>query len=298
MVVDQAGNEVAGTQDFNFPGKVGLEATVGHHWDTAHGFEGSFLWVADATDQINLRSNGAISLPVFGPNSANFHNLTSFNSALKSRFWGTEVNYLNHFRDGTDHPYRFTGILGFRQIAFEESLGFESINIANAIGLYKGLSSNGIYAGQFGAKGTYRELLPGLNAEAWFKVGLGGNVVDTRQSLATGGINLPAVQGSSIRGTRFSQILDFGFEGVYKLTESVHLTLGYQLYFINKLGRATEQLQPDLNVTSPQPRVSGDLFLQGITLGFRCYWGHRADPNCRSGCCTPYIMLTDCNCQN
>lgn len=300
-VLSSTGAEVADTGAFDLGNSWGQDVSLGRWFDTAQGAELNFTWLSDANSDVIITGAGDFRLPFFGPNSVVFQNLVKLDARLRSTFWGTEANYLYNFRDGTDHCLRFTGLIGFRQVTFEETLQFSTLNIVNFGSTYSNRMSNGLYGGQLGGKVTYRELLPNLNMDGYFKFGLMGNVIEGRTALT--GINLNTggsvlLQGEALRTTRFAQLVDTGFEFVYKWREEVHFTLGYQLIYIHKLARGTGQLEANLAQNRPFIRAGDDIFIQGINFGVRLFWGHRADPYCGNGCCTPYVMLTDCSCQN
>jgi hypothetical protein len=157
---------------------------------------------------------------------------------------------------------------------------------------------NNLYGGQFGLRGTIREVLPSLNLDGMIKLGLYGNQVNrlTRASYSQLANN-QFVPGSLGKDGQFSQAVDGSIDLVYKLFESVHLTLGYRMIYVAEVGRATEQIVPLINGLNSVTYTQSDLFMNGLQFGVRIYWGERTDPNCKSGCCTPYVFLSDCTCQ-
>lgn len=300
LLFDAAGNQVMGVGDFDLGNRIGQELAIGHMIDTANALEGTFLWLNDANaSQIAGGTN--LRMP-FQPAVATFNGINAFEGRLESSLFGFEFNYLRFFRDGTDHPWRLTGIFGFRQFTIEEKFRFTTVNpnVGGPAALFSDFRSrgqNGLYGGQVGGRLSYREVLPGLNFDSWAKFGMAGNVVDTENYLFGNGAQQGVFQASAFRTTRFSTFVDLNFDLVYKLKEGLHLTAGYQFYYFEKVARGADQLNYFLGQRTPNARASEDMYVHGFTAGLRFYWGNRADPSCHSGCCTPYVIKTDCGCK-
>lgn len=294
LVNDTTGAVITSTDDLDLPNKWGQEFLLGYQIDSAHALEVSYMWVADATSSRQFSdAAGGANLPFTPPINA-FQDITFQDVHLKSQLWNFELNFINLMRDGTDSPWRNALFLGARIIGIEESIGENSVNINGNLTNGDVRAENALYGGQLGYRGTYRELLPKLNIDFVAKGGVFGNIIDARTSrqFNQGGTQV-GFQNSNNGTSGVAQAIEGGIEGVYKLRQNIHLTFGYRALFVARIARASDQIQR--NATSfPQLQDNADIFYHGFTAGIRIFWGQRTDPNCRSGCCTPYIVTSGC----
>lgn len=282
------------TGDLDLPMKWGQEFLLGWQIDSAHALEVSYMWFADATSsQVYNNPAGIANIPFQGLLLDAINDVTHQEVHLKSQLWNFELNAINLMRDGTDSPWRTSFFLGARIIGIEESFGQNSINVNGNRTNGDIRAENALYGGQLGVRVTHRELLPKLNVDLVAKGGVFGNIIDSRISQqATQGAGQVGFQTSDDGTSHVSQAVEGGIEGVYKLRQNIHLTFGYRALFVARIARATDQI--NFIAQFPQLQDNGDIFYHGFTAGIRIFWGQRTDPNCRSGCCTPYIVTSGC----
>ena len=270
-----SGATVLESDAFDLPLKPGVQGLIGFRLDSSSAMEASYFWVADATDTIGVLN------PTPG--------IASFDLDIKSQLWNFEANFLHSLRDGTDHPVRLAGFIGPRLIAFTET-GTAHVGVGANVADRLNRVENLLAGGQVGIRGTVRELAPRLNLDFSGKLGLYGNEINKSARLGVNGSDLIFEAGGP---STFSQSLDGSVEIDYKIRPGMHLSAGYRLLYLAKVGRGFDQLDDDRPITA-NPDTSGDILFHGFTVGLEFYWGERTDPNCRSGCCTPYRVRTSC----
>lgn len=278
--------------DWDIPGKYGQEVFLGYQMDSAHAIEMSYLWLGDATSKINFTGPGNADIPIQGPGDPATRDITNLGANFKSGMWNFELNFVNLFRDGTDHPWRTSFFLGARIIGIEENIFAMTSNIRAETTSLDIRAENALYGGQLGMKTTYRNILPNLNWDFVGKGGVFGNIIDMKhnRTSSTGG----AIQFSQDGTTETAAAIEGSTELVYKCCRNVHLTLGYRVLFVTQVARATNQIVLNSDVITPNVVDNGDILFHGVTAGVRIFWGQRTDPNCRTGCCTPYIVTSGC----
>lgn len=295
LLIDGAtGRTLLNTDQMEFPNKWGQEVFLGHQVDSAHALEVSYLWLSDATATNEFRGTGG-TLPLEGlPGLSVLNNITALDAKVRSKFWAFDLNFVNLMRDGTDHPWRATLFIGGRIMGIGENFGMSTTNVANEITNLDIRVENALYGGQLGGRLTYRELLPNFNVDMMFKGGIFGNIMDYRQDFALdNGPQVGRVR-SEDGTTHVAQAVEGGLEGVYKLRQNIHITFGYRMIYVTELVRATNQILLNAPLAEQPIRGNSEIFYHGFVVGLRVYWGQRADPNCRSGCCTPYVVSSGC----
>ncbi|MFO0948417.1 MAG: hypothetical protein U1D30_21265 [Planctomycetota bacterium] len=292
LVDNTTGGVIMETADWDIPGKFGQEAFLGYQMDSAHAIEVSYLWLGDATSKLNFTGPGNADIPILGPADPATQDITNAGANFKSGMWNFELNFINMFRDGTDHAWRTNLFIGARIIGIEENIFAMTSNIRDQTTALDIRAENALYGGQLGLKTTWRNVVPNLNWDFVGKGGVFGNIIDMKYNRAssTGG----AIQFSQDGTTETAGALEGSTELVYKCCRNVHLTLGYRVLFVTQIARATNQIVLNSDIITPNVSDTGDILYHGVTAGVRIYWGQRTDPNCRSGCCTPYIVTSGC----
>lgn len=288
------GQTLLNTDQMEFPLKWGQEVFLGHQVDSAHALEVSYLWLADATATNEFRGTGG-RLPVEGfPALGVLNDITALDAKIRSKFWAFDLNFVNLMRDGTDHPWRAALFIGGRIMGIGENFGMGTRNVNNEVTNLDIRVENALYGGQLGGRLTYRELLPNFNVDMMLKGGIFGNIMDYRQTFALDNGPLVTRVRSEDGTTHVAQAVEGGLEGVYKLRQNIHLTFGYRMIYVSELVRVTNQILLNAPLAEQPIRGNSDIFYHGFVVGLRVYWGQRADPNCRSGCCTPYVVSSGC----
>ena len=171
-----------------------------------------------------------------------------------------EVNVLR--RDMDDW---MTLILGFRYIELSEDFG-AVFNTGGGTSFYNINTNNHLFGFQLGADAHIWQR-GDLSVDAWVKVGVFSNSADqsTFENLAAIGGGT-ANAGASGDQTAFAS--ELGLNGLFQLTDMLAIRAGYQVFWIDRLALAPEQLD-NTNPSIPLATLdlSGDLFIHGGFIG-------------------------------
>jgi hypothetical protein len=176
-------------------------------------------------------------------------------SAYDSRIHSTEINW----RRPTGG--RITWLAGFRWIELHEQLDLSQDVIILALDESVNVD-NHMYGGQVGAD---INLLCGCgpwSLDAVLKAGVFADVADADRSIA---INGGTIFADRVDDTDAAFLGEIGIVAAYDLNDCWALRGGYQLLWINGAALASEQIEPEIN-------LSGDLFYHGALLGLERTW--------------------------
>ena len=176
-------------------------------------------------------------------------------SQYDSRIHSTEINFR---RQATG---RITWLAGFRWIELHEQL-----DLAQDVGIFVLSESvnvdNHMYGGQVGAD---IDLLCGCgpwSLDAVLKAGVFADVADADRSIA---INGGTIFADRIDDTEAAFVGEIGITAAYDLNDCWALVGGYQLLWVNGAALASEQIEPEIN-------LSGDIFYHGALVGLERTW--------------------------
>jgi hypothetical protein len=293
LVVTGADDEeaVIGSRDLRSTVGPGVRLLFGDYGSEGLGWEVGYLGVygmtADrraASDAGDLQVAGDLGLADSGLNDA-FTASARDNSTLNS----VEANAVFHRFDGgydrsSPRPaQRCAGydggsvdwLMGFRWAAFDDTatLGFppEGSTVPNT---YRVNATSNLFAAQVGVRGRMAREQWGL--EGWMKVGLAG--VDQAQSQTFFDQVAPDDPYRSSRSSdqgAVGMISDMNISGIYRLTETWGLRIGYNLMWLTGVALAPDQFDFSAS-TEPNAGTrivgTGSVFLHGANVGLEARW--------------------------
>jgi hypothetical protein len=179
-----------------------------------------------------------------------------------SRLNSTEINW----RGG---PNQDIGLLiGFRWVELHEELN-ASADFGTVVGSAGWNTDNHLYGSQIGILTNLLRSGGPFTLNAWGKAGIYGNDADNE-------FNLDANIGPDIHGrTEKSQVAfvgDVAAMGTYWFTQSIGVSGGYQLLWIDGVALASEQVNLTSSLTGQGVNTTGDVFYHGALVSLDFLW--------------------------
>jgi hypothetical protein len=288
---DDEAESVIGSRDLRSTVGPGVRLLFGDYGTDGLGWEIGYLGVYGMTsDQRaasaagDLQAAGDLGLADSGLNDA-----VTASARGQSTLNSAEANLVFHQFDGgydrsSPRPaQRCAGydggsvdwLLGFRWAGFDDTatLGFSPEDFS-APNTYRVNATSNLFAAQVGVRGRMARERWGL--EGWAKVGLAG--VDQGQSQTFFDQLAPDDPYRSPRASdrgAVGMISDMNVSGIYRLTETWGLRLGYNLMWLTGVALAPDQF--DFSA-STEPEVgtrivgTGSVFLHGANVGLEARW--------------------------
>jgi hypothetical protein len=179
-----------------------------------------------------------------------------------SRLNSTEINY----RQAPNQTISY--LAGFRWIELHEELAIDADFGGNQTDVGWN-TDNHLYGGQLGAEVNLLDRGGPFTALAWFKGGLFGNDADNTFTLnqAVG----PDAAGTDQTG-RLAFVGDIAFTGSYQITNNMAFRSGYQLFWVDGVALASEQIFATNILTAQGIDASGFAFYHGAILSLDFVW--------------------------
>ena len=291
VVAGPAEEPVIGSRDLQYSVGPGVRLLFGDYGTEGMGWEVGYLGVYGMTadrQAVNgtgdLQVAGALGIAESGLNDA-----VTASARGQSTLNSAEGNLVFHQFDGgydrsSPRPaQRCAGydggsvdwLLGFRWAGFDDAatLGF-SPEGAPAPSTYRVNATSNLFAAQVGVRGRMDRERWGL--ESWAKVGLAG--VDQSQSQTLFDQLAPDDPYRSPRASdrgAVGMISDMNISGIYRLTDTWGLRIGYNLMWLTGVALAPDQF--DFS-ESAEPAAgtgivgTGSVFLHGANVGLEARW--------------------------
>ncbi len=201
------------------------------------------------------------------------------NVQLASRFFATEANFIMHPLT-PNQPLSIQPLFGFQYISFWDNFDVFGTDIdpqdvtdpTDDIVLNHRISSradNDIYAPQVGVRVEFKHEFFTLGATPKFMMGLNrhNDRVSTDQIFSA----TEGVRTTEEASTEFAPGLDLSVYGKLHLGKHLSLFVSYQLYYLDSISRATDNVIYDsINGNQPNIVLNGrqeGVFVDGVTVG-------------------------------
>jgi hypothetical protein len=256
-------NVVLSTADLSFPFQVGPRITLGHEFDSGYAFEGSYFGIFNWKDTLTATGAGNLNLPgdLALDGQLAFVGADQVSITYKSQVNNGELNLLRNFGN-------ISGLIGFRYFELGESLNIVATDAVDGTGFYDVNAYNNLFGFQGGAKisqgcGKWSYDLIG-------KAGVYGNSISSSQSVVDAGFPLRNVRNT---GKHVAFLGELGLNGNYQFSQNWFLRGGYQVYWINGVALAPEQLDfTDTASSGTTLNKTGSVFMQGADAGLMARW--------------------------
>ncbi len=268
-----AGASALGTADFGSGMAAGPRFTLFRHTDDLGGIEFNYFRVQSfmATEGLGETQGGYLETP---------HGIFCCPSEIpvdtvSGRFASAIQSFELNRRFPTEGRWQW--LTGFRWVEWSEQMGLTADYAGGQLqNTYAARTVNDLYGWQIGADSILLGLGGPLRLEGVGKAGVYYNQ-SVQTSAITSGATLPPTSLSvATEVARTAFVGELGVTGVYDITESISLRVGYVIFWLGGLATAGNQF--DSQVLCPgNPIVGatdtgGSVFVQGLTLGLEGRW--------------------------
>lgn len=280
-----------------------------------HGIEGSFLFLG--TEGRTVTAN-TLAFPTVARPFFNINRFIEFSEIVgapdigagsvvvsgSTDFWGADINYRHCLLQGCGR--RLDLIAGFRYLNLEDDIriteGFEAFNGIKGIVTDSFRTENDFFGGTIGVVGERRFGRWSLDYRTSVSLGTVRQTLDISgsqsfrtpqfplgQTFSGGLLALDSNSGNFTRN-RFAVVPEVGFNIGYNLTDHIRLFTGYSLIYWNRVLRAPNQIDRNIDVlripnfpqpintpTAPgvrpvAPFKENDFWAQGLNFGVEFRW--------------------------
>jgi hypothetical protein len=256
-------NVVLSTTDLSVPFQVGPRITLGHEFDATYSFEASYFGIFNWKDTLNATGANNLNLPgdlglvagsaFFGADQATI----TYDSQVNNG----ELNLLHNYGN-------ISCLIGFRYFELGEHMNIVFNDVVDGTGSYDLNAYNNLFGLQGGARlvqacGNWSYDLTG-------KAGVFGNSISSSQQVIDAATTVRSVRTT---GEQVAFLGELGLNGNYQFSQNWFLRGGYQVYWLDGVALAPEQLDFTNTPTSgTNLNKTGSLFMQGAHAGLMARW--------------------------
>jgi hypothetical protein len=260
IVLPTTPNVLTSTADLRFPFEVGPRITLGHDFGNAYSFEASYFGIYNWHDSIINTGTNNLNLP------DDLGLFPAFNS--DNQITITYDSIVNNGELNILHSYgNISCLAGFRYFNLGEHLNIGANNaIIPTTGTYDVNAYNNLFGLQGGAR--IQQSCGNWSYDLTGKAGVYGNAVSSSQEVVEEGFLL---RDSHKTGGQVAFVGELGFNGAYQFSQNWFLRGGYQVFWVDGVALAPNQLDFSTNPT-PALNTTGSLFMQGANAGLMARW--------------------------
>jgi hypothetical protein len=256
-------NVLLSTPDLDFNWQVGPRLLLGREWDGFRMFEASYFgiynWQADGTVTGDNELNLPGDLGQFG--GLGFNDADIANVEYKSVIHNAEFNYLHSYGN-------IAWLIGFRYFNLQDKLFLTFTDNQSGVSTYNISAYNNLFGGQIG--GRIWQSCGNWSYDLTGKAGVYDNVIRSSQNVFDVDATLRDTKTS---GNQIAFIGDIEFNANYQFTPTWSLRGGYQVFWIEGLALAPNQLDFTNTATSgTNLDKTGGMFMHGAHAGLMAKW--------------------------
>jgi len=284
----QGGNVVLSSDSLDFDQEeAGMRLTASFIFTPGYDLEVTYFGTFDkfhdsasVTGPNNLNSafSDAATNPAGGfleTDSASFHGID-----YASRIHNGEINFRRRWANPQLRAQGST-LWGFRYFRLDEELGHDTVAAAVGESLTYDLNTtNDLFGMQIGGD-IYFCVLPGVMLGGEFEAGGYLNHVENYERIVASTVTDPIV--SEIDDDDFALVAEASLVSIVQLTKRMRLRTAYTLLYVEGVGLAMENFNPNRNFTAPNTTApftpnpeflnsNGNVFYQGLTGGLEWVW--------------------------
>ncbi len=205
---------------------------------------------------------GSLSAPgLLGATGIDWVDADTMATSYWSDLHNVEINYMHDWND-------FSLLAGFRFVDLEETYNITTISETDT-SFYNTATHNELYGAQIG--GRYRRCCGRFFWDATGKAGVFGNAAQQSQYLSD--LDNSIVYRDSIsHHSTIAFVGDVNLSVGFQLTRCLAFRCGYNAMWIGQVALAPDQLDFDISSLGTTINTGGDVFLQGINIGFEGHW--------------------------
>ncbi len=257
-------NVLLSTADLSFPFEVGPRVLLGREFDGFRAFEASYFGIYNWKDTQTITGDNNLNLPgdLGLAGGLDFFDADRAVVEYQSLIHNAELNYLQSYGN-------VSWLLGFRYFNLQDKLFITFTDNQTGSSAYNISAYNNLFGGQLG--GRVQQACGNWSYDLTGKAGVYGNVIRSSQNVSDfGGFTL---RNTSNSGEQVAFIGDLELNGNYQFTPTWSLRGGYQVFWIEGLALAPNQLDfTDTPTSGTTLNKTGGLFMHGAHAGLMAKW--------------------------
>jgi hypothetical protein len=263
---DVSGDPVLGTEDLNLGMTAGPRLSLRYTFRSAGTLELSYFGFHHWDDAVTAQGTDRLSLPApLAPFTEDYTGATAMTTSLSADIHNAEVNVIRPLADSD-----LSILAGFRYLNLDERFGLRSVDLQDGTSDMSVSTDNNLFGCQLGA--LLQRQFNQFGLEVLGKAGIFGN--DAQQSAFMADVNNTSIlRDSHDRGGRVAFVGEFGVAGTYQFNPALTCRVGYNIFWLQGVARATDQLDfGDTAESGTQLRSDGEAFLHGVSVGLEGRW--------------------------
>jgi hypothetical protein len=260
-------NVLLSTADFNFPFEVGPRILVGYNIDPYAAIEASYFGIYNWHDSHTIVGNNDLNLPgdlgLVG--NLDFFNADKAVATYDSMVNNAELNYVHSFAGNPNLAW----LIGFRYFELADKFNLTFTDNQTGSSAYKISSYNNLFGGQIGGRVGHACGKWGYDLTG--KAGVYGNYIHSSQIVQD--FSGFTERNATTTGGQLSFLGELGLNGNYEFSPNWSLRGGYQVYWVEGLALAPNQLDfTDTPTSGTTLNKTGGMFMQGAHAGLMARW--------------------------
>lgn len=243
------------TADMGFGFEVGPRITLGREFDGFRAIEATYFGIYNFQNEFDFAGPGLFVI-VPGAGYDGFVDQVSVD--YDSQVQNAEINYLQHYGN-------VAWLAGFRYFMLGEKFSIQSSEAGIAFSDSRVSIYNNLFGAQLG--GRISQACGRWSYDLTGKAGVYANSIHTSQLSSLEGMTLI---DQKTTGSRVSFIGELGLNGNYELNPNWLIRGGYQVYWIEGVGLATNQI--NYGGGAPSLNKNGGVFMHGAHAGLMARW--------------------------
>jgi hypothetical protein len=260
-------NVLLSTADLGFGYEPGPRVLIGTEWDGFRAFEASYFGIYNWNDTRTITGDNNLNLPgdLALVGNQDFFNADQVVVTYKSLIHNAELNYLQYF--GLNRNIAW--LVGFRYFNLQDKFFITVTDNQTDTGFYNTSAYNNLFGGQIG--GRVRQACGRWSYDLTGKAGVYGNVIRSSQSIVD--FDNTVLRNTSNDGSQLAFLGEIGLNGNYKFSDCLSVRGGYQVYWIDGLALAPNQLDFSVGPASGTTlNKDGGMFMHGAHAGLMAQW--------------------------
>ncbi|MCC7084468.1 MAG: BBP7 family outer membrane beta-barrel protein [Pirellulales bacterium] len=260
-------NVLLSTADLGFNFQPGPRVLLGTQFDGFRAIEASYFGIYNWNDSATINGDNNLNLPgdlgLAVP--LDFFNADQMNISYKAQIHNGELNYLQYFGAASNIAW----LVGFRYFNLGEKFSITSTDNQTGSSYYNISTYNNLFGGQLGAR--VKQACGNWSYDLTGKAGVYGNAIRSSQFIAD--FDNFVVRDTHASGGQVAFLGEIGLNGNYKFSECLSLRGGYQVYWIDGLSLAPNQLDfTDTPTSGTTLHKTGNMFMHGAHAGLMAQW--------------------------
>jgi len=260
-------NVLLGTPDLDFNWQVGPRILLGREWDGFRIFEASYFGIYNWHDSHTILGNNNLNLPgdlgLVG--NLDFFDADKAVATYDSMVNNAELNYVHSFAGNPNLAW----LIGLRYFELADKFNLTFTDNQTGSSAYKISTYNNLFGGQIG--GRVGHACSKWSYDLTGKAGVYGNYIHSSQIVQD--FSGFTERNATTTGNQLSFLGELGLNGSYEFSPNWSLRGGYQVYWVEGLALAPNQLDfTDTPTSGTTLNKTGGMFMHGAHAGLMARW--------------------------